>query len=135
MDVGNRTDVMDGCPKAVGMMMMIRSMSPDVLIADEIGGAEDAAAVKEAVHTGVKVICSVHGQDLSSVSKRKDVGYLVEEQLFERYLVLERLQAKSNYYLTVLDLNGKRLASVKGDGNNGMVRSPDRISRNHMGRI
>lgn len=46
-DVGPRTDVLDGCPKAEGMMMMIRSLSPDVLIADEIGRPEDAEAVTE----------------------------------------------------------------------------------------
>lgn len=39
-DVGPRTDILDGCPKAEGMMMMIRSLSPDVLIADEIGRPE-----------------------------------------------------------------------------------------------
>src|SRR5690606_8945500 len=41
-DVGPRTDVLDACPKAEGMMMMIRSMSPDILVVDEIGRAEDS---------------------------------------------------------------------------------------------
>ena len=46
-DVGPRTDVLDTCPKAEGIMMLIRSMSPDVIIADEIGRPEDVAAVGE----------------------------------------------------------------------------------------
>ena len=42
LSLGSRVDVLDGCPKAEGMMMMIRSMSPDVLIVDEIGRSEDS---------------------------------------------------------------------------------------------
>ncbi|MCP3025717.1 stage III sporulation protein AA [Halobacillus sp. A5] len=135
MDVGARTDVMDSCPKAVGMMMMIRSMSPEVLIVDEIGGGEDAAAVKEAVHTGVQVICSVHGQNLSSVSKRRDVGHLIEEQVFDRFVLLPRLQANSRYFISILDQDGRIMERVKGDGSDGMARSPDRFSRHHLGRL
>ncbi|MFG6148553.1 stage III sporulation protein AA [Halobacillus sp. B23F22_1] len=135
MDVGNRTDVMDSCPKSVGMMMMIRSMSPEVLIVDEIGGMEDAAAVKEAVNTGVQVICSVHGEGLTTVKRRKDVGPLLDDEVFDRYVILERLKAISSYYLTVLDRHGKQMVKVKGEGNDGMVRGPDRTSRYNVGRV
>src|SRR5690625_3803914 len=58
-DVGFRTDVMDACPKAEGMMMMIRSMSPDVLIVDEIGSREDVQALLEAINAGVIVFCKI----------------------------------------------------------------------------
>ena len=51
-DFGTRVDVLDACPKAEGMMMMIRSMSPDILIVDEIGRKEDSEAIMEAVHAG-----------------------------------------------------------------------------------
>ena len=36
-DIGPRTDVLDGCPKAEGMIMLIRAMSPDAVVTDEIG--------------------------------------------------------------------------------------------------
>lgn len=36
--LGNRTDLMDHCPKAAGMLMMLRTMTPEILAADEIGG-------------------------------------------------------------------------------------------------
>ena len=45
-DVGKRTDVMDGCPKVAGMMMLIRSMSPQVLAVDELGSSEDITAAR-----------------------------------------------------------------------------------------
>jgi stage III sporulation protein AA len=108
-DVGPRTDVLDACPKAVGMMMMIRSMSPDVIIVDEIGRAEDGEAVWEAIHAGVSVICSVHGADLAEVSRRPTLGKLIQHGAFSRYIVLSRasgvgtIQAIFNRDLTVID--------------------------------
>ncbi len=60
-DFGTRVDVLDACPKAEGMMMMIRSMSPDILIVDEIGRKEDSEAIMEAVHAGVQLFISAHG--------------------------------------------------------------------------
>jgi stage III sporulation protein AA len=89
-DVGPRTDVLDACPKAVGMMMLIRSMSPDVLIADEIGRTEDGDAIWEAIHAGVAVICSAHGSDLQEVALRPTLGKLMQHRAFSRYIVLNR---------------------------------------------
>jgi len=91
-DVGPRTDVLDACPKAIGIMMMIRSMSPDVVIADEIGRAEDGEAIWEAIHAGVSVICSAHGADLNEIVQRPMIGKLIKHGAFSRYLVLNRTQ-------------------------------------------
>lgn len=44
VDLGPRTDILDGCPKASGMLMLIRSMSPAVIATDELGRAEDLCA-------------------------------------------------------------------------------------------
>ena len=57
--MGIRTDVLDGCPKALGMMMMIRSLSPEVIITDEIGREEDIYALEEALNSGISIITSV----------------------------------------------------------------------------
>ncbi|MGG4494416.1 stage III sporulation protein AA [Brevibacillus reuszeri] len=89
-DVGPRTDVLDACPKAAGMMMLIRSMSPDVLIVDEIGRPEDGDAVWEAIHAGVAVICSAHGANVTEVAERPMLGKLVRQGAFSRYIVLSR---------------------------------------------
>ena len=67
MSFGPRIDVMDACPKAEGMMMMIRSMSPDVLIVDEIGRKEDSEAILEAVNAGIKLMMTTHGESLEEV--------------------------------------------------------------------
>lgn len=89
-DVGPRTDVMDGCPKAEGMMMMIRSMSPQVLVVDEIGREEDAAALREAMHAGIRVIATAHGQSMDDICKRPALRELVAERLFSRYVFLRK---------------------------------------------
>jgi stage III sporulation protein AA len=86
--LGPRTDVLDGCPKAEGMMMMVRSMSPEVLVVDEIGRAEDALAIREALHAGVKVIATAHGLGLDDVRKRPILRELIEERIFSRYVTL-----------------------------------------------
>lgn len=89
-DVGPRTDVLDACPKAVGMMMMIRSMSPDVIIVDEIGRPEDSEAIWEAIHAGVAMICTAHGVDVAEVARRPTISKLVSHRAFDRYVVLNR---------------------------------------------
>lgn len=65
---GTMVDVLDGCPKAEGMRMLVRSMSPDVVIADEIGTKDDAEAVRNCVSCGVSVITTVHGASYDDLS-------------------------------------------------------------------
>lgn len=88
MNLGPRIDVLDGCPKAIGMMMLIRSMAPEVIITDELGREEDAVAVQEALHAGVAVIASVHGAGPAAVEERPFIGDLLRKKYFDRYLVL-----------------------------------------------
>ncbi|GAB6929856.1 stage III sporulation protein AA [Paenibacillus sp. JCM 10914] len=98
-DVGPRTDVLDGCPKAEGMMMMIRSMSPDVLIVDEIGRPEDAEAVTEALHAGISVIATAHGSAVADMRGRGALSGLVEDQMFQMYAVLSRTGEQRTFKL------------------------------------
>ncbi|WP_332697956.1 stage III sporulation protein AA [Halalkalibacter lacteus] len=90
LELGSRVDVLDGCPKAEGMMMLIRSMSPDVIIVDEIGRKEDVLAVQEALHAGVKVMTTAHGYSLEDVERRPDLKSLLDQEAFERCVELTR---------------------------------------------
>lgn len=58
-DVGRNTDVLEGCPKADGVEMLLRSMSPQVIAMDELGAAE-GEAVRRAADSGVAVWASLH---------------------------------------------------------------------------
>ncbi|MDQ0194406.1 stage III sporulation protein AA [Paenibacillus wynnii] len=106
-DVGPRTDILDGCPKAEGMMMMIRSLSPDVLIADEIGRPEDAEAVTEALHAGISVLATAHGKEVSELTRRPALGGLLEHKMFERYVILHRSETGMSF--RILDNQNRRL--------------------------
>lgn len=88
VDLGIRTDVLDNCPKAMGMLMLIRSMSPAVVATDELGRAEDIHAVREALNAGVSVVTTVHGKDLSELLHRPYVGELLQNKYFHRYILL-----------------------------------------------
>jgi stage III sporulation protein AA len=87
-DVGIRTDVLDGCPKAAGIMMMIRSMSPMVIVTDEIGRLEDAAAIEEALNAGITIIASAHASDLQDAMARPFLSQLLNSRIFDRIAVL-----------------------------------------------
>lgn len=89
-DVGPRTDVLDGCPKAEGMMMMIRSLSPEILVVDEIGSQEDSEAVHEAVYAGVRLFCTVHGKSVEELMRRPTLKSLLDERIFSRLILLSR---------------------------------------------
>lgn len=88
--LGDRVDVLDACPKAEGMMMLIRSMSPEVLIVDEIGRKEDSEAIMEAIHSGVQIITTVHGNKIEDVLDRPTLKPLMEMNVFTRCIELSR---------------------------------------------
>ncbi len=70
LDMGERTDVLDSCPKALGMSMLVRTMSPDIVAADEIGTEDDIKAIREASLSGSAVVCTAHGADYDDIKKR-----------------------------------------------------------------
>lgn len=86
-DLGPRTDVLDGCPKADGILMLIRAMSPDVVMTDEIGKPEDAAAIRSALSAGVKIITTIHGSSFEDAAKSA-VGSLITDHVFETLIFL-----------------------------------------------
>lgn len=87
-DVGYRTDVMDGCPKALGMEMLLRSMSPGIIITDEIGTHGDRDAILKVLNSGIKIIASAHGYNITELKMRDELLALIKSGAFERYIVL-----------------------------------------------
>ena len=90
-DLGMRTDIMDGCPKGLGMSMMIRSMAPTVLAVDEIGTKEDVEALREVMKCGCRILATVHGAEVDDLKKKPVFRQMVEEMMFDRYVVLGRI--------------------------------------------
>ena len=91
-DVGVATDVLDRCPKAIGIQNILRAMAPEVIITDEIGRAEDVDAVYDAARSGVALVSSAHASGLEQAYTRPIVAKLLAENLFDQVVVLSRRQ-------------------------------------------
>lgn len=87
-DVGCRTDILDCCPKAAGMMMLIRSMAPEVVAVDEIGGEKDLEAMGYAMNCGCRILATVHGASMEDMRKKPGLLRFLEEEIFDRYVIL-----------------------------------------------
>ena len=105
-DLGMRTDVLDGCPKAEGMEMLIRSMSPAVVAVDELGRKEDFKAVESVIHSGCKVIATAHGNSIEDVIHQPYFEKLVRRRVFERYIFLDKGE-HAGTILGIYDRNGR----------------------------
>lgn len=88
MDVGLCTDILEGCPKAKGMLLLLRSMAPEVIAVDELGSAADMLAAEEVLRAGVRLMATVHGADLEEIRSRPYLCDLIEKRIFGRYLFL-----------------------------------------------
>ncbi len=93
-DVGIRTDVLEGCPKAHGMIMMLRSMAPEVIICDEIGSEEDLSSIILTMNSGVKIVTSIHGEDIEDFSNKYIYKKSKEHSIFKRGIVLKNSHKK-----------------------------------------
>ena len=109
MDVGPHTDVLDGCPKSEGMLMLIRSMAPAVVAVDEIGGKEDIKAVEYVRNCGCALAATAHGSSLEELKERAGFRELLEEKTFERLVFLSRKRECRGKVEVVYDSGFNRL--------------------------
>lgn len=82
MDVGPRTDVLDACPKALGIPMVLRAMNPQIIAVDEITLREDLKAVAQAAGCGVGLLATIHGADTAELMQKPLYRQLLEERVF-----------------------------------------------------
>jgi stage III sporulation protein AA len=105
-DVGIRTDVLDNIPKSIGMKMLIRSMAPKVISADEIGSTEDIEPINYAICSGIKGIFTAHGSTLEEISINPTLKKLLSIHVFERIIFLNDKKQKAGIEY-VYNLNKK----------------------------
>lgn len=88
-DVGMRTDVLDACPKELGMMLLLRAMSPEVIAIDELGSRKELDALRCASACGCSILATAHGDGLEDVRTRfgREEAW---EHLFQQYVLLGR---------------------------------------------
>lgn len=88
LDVGQTCDVLEGMHKPEAIQWLIRSMSPQVIVTDELSGPEDAAALLDAYTCGCSVIASVHSSSLTEAAARPSLASLMSRRIFNLYAVL-----------------------------------------------
>ena len=93
LEVGRRTDVAEGCPKAQGLMLLLRAMNPQVLAVDEITAPEDVGALITAAGCGVTLLATAHGEGRAGLERRPLYRPLLDEGLF-RFLVRIRREGE-----------------------------------------
>lgn len=89
-DLGERTDILNNISKEKGMRMIIRSMGPEVIVADEIGTKEDVEAIKYSITSGVKGIFTAHGASMKDIIKNPILKELYSLNIIERTILIEK---------------------------------------------
>lgn len=107
--IGIRTDVLDGCKKYDGMILLIRSMSPHVIATDELGDEKDIKAIHEALKAGVKVIATAHGEDIEDIKSKPNLKKIIDERIFQRIFILDNSKGVGTIKRI---LDGKTLESI-----------------------
>lgn len=113
-ELGIRTDIMDCCPKEEGMLMLIRSMAPEVLAVDEIGTKDEVRAVEYAMHCGCKLLASIHGESFEEIKRRPYIAEMIAQKRFERYIVLENREHAGSVR-EILDETGRNLMEKEAE--------------------
>lgn len=111
-DLGIRTDILDCCPKAEGMMMLIRSMSPEVVAVDELGDYEDIHAIESVIHCGCRLFATVHGSSIEDIKRKPLLQRLMQEKIFERYIILH-YEKRAGEVKAIFDERGTSLYDCK----------------------
>lgn len=106
--LGMRTDILDCCPKAEGMIMLIRSMAPEVIAVDEIGTKDDIKAIEYAMHCGVKMLVTAHGNSFEDIRQKNDFEKIIENQVFQRFIVLGN-RRKAGEIIAIYNETGERI--------------------------
>ena len=87
-DVGIRTDIIDNVSKTKGIKILVRTMAPEIIACDEIGGEEDIQAIKEAMVSGVKGIFTMHGKTIEDIHANMQIKKLIESKIIEKIIFI-----------------------------------------------
>lgn len=102
-DVGATTDVLDGCPKAAGLQLLLRTMNPQLLAADEVTAPEDIDALSAAANCGVAVLATAHGGSVEELRRRPLYQKLLAEKIFQQVVFITRQGPARRYQVQSLD--------------------------------
>lgn len=88
-EIGKNTDVITNISKAEGIMILIRSMSPQIIICDEIGTKDDIIAIEKATLSGTKGIFTAHCSSVKELLQNTNLKKIMENKLIQRVIILD----------------------------------------------
>ncbi len=103
LDIGCRTDVFDGAPKATAVMTLLKCMTPKIIALDEITEEDDLRALINCHGCGVKLLATAHGFGLDDLKKRKLYTRLLDENIFEQFIVIKKEEKNRRYEVESFD--------------------------------
>lgn len=101
-DLGVRTDVLNACPKSLGMMFLVRSMNPQILAVDEITAKEDVDALEQVAGCGVCLLVTAHGRGKEDLFLRPNYKRLMNLGIFKKLVSISTKQGHRHYSVEVL---------------------------------
>lgn len=104
-NLGLQVDILNNIPKSIGMKMLVRSMAPEIVCADEIGTKDDIEAIKYAVTSGVKGIFTAHGDNIENIKQNPILKELIESNLIENIIILHKNDRKNIKYINNIKKN------------------------------
>lgn len=87
-DLGYNCDVLSGYPKGEAILTALRSLSPEIIICDEVGNMEEIQAIRAGVNAGVKFIASIHAASKEELLRRPQARRLLETGAFDHIVLL-----------------------------------------------
>lgn len=87
-NLGRTTDVLSLYPKAVGADIALRTLSPDIIMLDEIGAADETKVLLSSMNSGVGVIATAHAGSFDELLKRPNIKTLLEAGVFKKAIIL-----------------------------------------------
>lgn len=88
LEVGCHTDIMDGCPKAEGIPILLRAANPQIIAVDEITERQDIYAMAAAANCGVGLLATVHAADCAELRRKPLFAKLLRLHAFETAVVI-----------------------------------------------
>ena len=97
MELGAKTDVLDGCPKALGIPMLLRAMTPQVIAVDELSSRADVEAVCRAANCGVGLLATAHAESVEELRRKEIWKELFGAEVFKTVICINCSGGERNY--------------------------------------
>lgn len=96
-ELGRCSDILVGVPKALGAMMLLRGMNPELIVMDEITRSEDMEAIRTIGGCGVAMLASAHGRSREDMLSRPLYRELLSMGVFKWLITIDLRDGRRSY--------------------------------------